>query len=135
MLTRVATDENLHMLFYRNLFSACLDLTPDQSMDAVCAIIEGFGMPGRGMPNWRRNSVVMAVHGIYDLRQHREEVVLPCVRKWRLFERTDVTARGEKRREQLAVYLDDLDKQVIKFEEQRDRMLARQATKTDSQPR
>lgn len=133
MLQRVAADENLHMVFYRNMFSAGLDLAPDQAMDAVCGIIENFGMPGRGMPNWRRNSVIMAKHGIYDLRQHLEDVVMPNVRKWRLFERTDVTARGEKRREQLADYLEDLGKQVVKFEEQRDRMLAREAKKREAQ--
>jgi acyl-[acyl-carrier-protein] desaturase len=88
-------------------------------------------MPGRGMPNWRRNSVIMAKHGIYDLRQHLEEVVMPNVKKWRIFERTDVTAIGEKRREQLADYLEDLQKQVVRFEEQRDRMLAREAAKAE----
>ncbi|BBX37833.1 acyl-[acyl-carrier protein] desaturase [Mycolicibacterium mageritense DSM 44476 = CIP 104973] len=131
MLARVATDENLHMVFYRNMFSAGFDLAPDQAMEAACAIIEGFQMPGRGMPNWRRNSVIMAKHGIYDLRQHLQEVVMPSVRKWRIFERNDVSAVGEKRREQLAAYLEDLEKQVIKFEEQRDRMLAREAAKAE----
>ena len=131
MLARVATDENLHMVFYRNLFAAGFDLSPDQAMEAVCAIIEGFRMPGRGMPNWRRNSVIMAKHGIYDLRQHLEVVVMPNVKKWRIFERNDVTARGEKRREQLAIYLADVEKQVVKFEEQRDRMLAREAAKAE----
>jgi acyl-[acyl-carrier-protein] desaturase len=131
MLQRVATDENLHMVFYRNMFSAGFDLVPDQAMEAACAIIEGFQMPGRGMPNWRRNSVIMAKHGIYDLRQHLEEVVMPNVKKWRIFERTDITAVGEQRREKLAVYLEDLQQQVLKFEEQRDRMLAREAAKAE----
>jgi len=131
MLQRVATDENLHMVFYRNVFAAGFELAPDQAMDAVCGIIEDFRMSGRGMPNWRRNSVIMAKHGIYDLRQHLEEVVMPNVKKWRIFERNDVTARGEQRREQLAIYLQDLEKQVVKFEEQRDRMLAREAAKAE----
>lgn len=36
-----------------------------------------FTMPGYGMPNFRRNGELMAKHGIYDLRQHHEDVVLP----------------------------------------------------------
>ena len=56
---------------------------------------------------------------------------MPSVKKWRIFERNDVSAVGEKRREQLAAYLEDLEKQVIKFEEQRDRMLAREAAKAE----
>ncbi|MGY2062363.1 acyl-ACP desaturase, partial [Nocardia gipuzkoensis] len=83
------------------------------------------------MPNFRRNGVLMAKHGIYDLRQHLEEVVNPVLKKWRIFERDDFTARGEQTREQLGLYLEKLSKDVVKFEEQRDRMLAREALKRE----
>ena len=85
------------------------------------------------MPNFRRNSMTMAKHGIYDLRQHLEEVVMPVLRKWRIFERTDFTSVGERRREQLAAYVADLESQVVKFEEQRDRLLAREAARGAAQ--
>ena len=64
MLQRVAADENLHMIFYRNVCSAALDLVPDQALEAVADVVENFPMPGQGMPNFRRNGVVMAKHGI-----------------------------------------------------------------------
>lgn len=131
MLARVAADENLHMIFYRNMCGEALDLAPDQALEAVGAVVENFRMPGQGMPNFRRNGMIMAKHGIYDLRQHLEEVVMPVLRKWRIFERNDFTARGELRREQLAAYLADLEGQVGKFEEQRDRMLAREALRLE----
>jgi acyl-[acyl-carrier-protein] desaturase len=35
MLARVALDENLHMLFYRNCLSAALDLEPNAAMVAI----------------------------------------------------------------------------------------------------
>ncbi|MFI5780223.1 acyl-ACP desaturase [Nocardia sp. NPDC051570] len=133
MLQRVAADENLHMIFYRNMCGAALDLTPDQTLDAITLILENFQMPGAGMPNFRRNGVLMAKHGIYDLRQHLEEVVQPVLKKWRIFERDDFTARGEAARERLGLYLDRLSKDVVKFEEQRDRMLAREALKRERQ--
>ena len=101
MLQRIAADENLHMIFYRNMCSAALDLAPDQTLNALANVLENFRMPGQGMPNFRRNGVLMAKNGIYDLRQHLEEVVMPNLRKWRIFERTDFTAKGEQRREQL----------------------------------
>ena len=131
MLARIAADENLHMIFYRNMCGAALDLAPDQALDAVASIVENFRMPGQGMPNFRRNGVLMAKHGIYDPRQHLEEVLTPTLRKWRIFEREDFSAAGEQRREQLADYLTDLTSQVLKFEEQRDRMLAREAKKQE----
>ncbi|WP_067969612.1 acyl-ACP desaturase [Mycolicibacter icosiumassiliensis] len=127
MLQRVAADENLHMIFYRNVCGAALDLAPDQALEAVSDVVENFRMPGQGMPNFRRNGVLMAKHGIYDPRQHLDEVVRPNLRKWRIFERDDFTSRGEQRREQLATYLESLERHVIRFEEQRDRRLARDA--------
>ncbi|WAC90130.1 acyl-ACP desaturase [Mycobacterium sp. Aquia_213] len=131
MLRRIAADENLHMIFYRNMCGAALDLAPDQAVEAVADVIENFRMPGQGMPNFRRNGVLMAKHGIYDPRQHLDDVVTPNLRKWRIFKRDDFTSRGEQRREQLAAYLEGLQRQVIKFEEQRDRLLARQARKEE----
>lgn len=133
MLARIAADENLHMIFYRNMCGAALDLAPDQALEAVASIVENFRMPGQGMPNFRRNGVLMAKHGIYDPRQHLEEVLTPTLRKWRIFEREDLSAAGEQRREQLADYLATLEGQVRKFEEQRDRMLDREAKKRELQ--
>jgi len=133
LLARIAADENLHMIFYRDTCSAALDLAPDQAMEAIASIVENFRMPGQGMPNFRRNGVLMAKHGIYDPRQHLEDVVTPVLRKWRIFDRTDFSAVGEQRREQLAAYITDLEGQVLKFEEQRDRMLAREDQKRERQ--
>ncbi|GAY17120.1 acyl-ACP desaturase [Mycobacterium sp. shizuoka-1] len=133
MLARVAADENLHMIFYRNVCGAALDLAPDQALEAVADVVENFRMPGRGMPDFRRNGVLMAKHGIYDPRQHLEEVVTPTLRKWQIFERTDFSAAGEERREQLARYLTKLQSEVAKFEEQRDRLLARDARRRELQ--
>lgn len=89
-------------------------------------------MPGQGMPDFRRNGVLMAKRGIYDLRQHLEEVVMANLRKWRIFERADVSPVGEARRDQLSAFLEDLQTKVVKFEEQRDRLLAREAAKREA---
>lgn len=131
ILQRIAADENLHMIFYRNLTGAALDLAPDQAMRVVADIIMHFQMPGAGMPDWRRNGVLIAKHGIYDLRLHLEEVLWPVLRKWKFFDRTDVTARGEQAREELAQFLDKLEQDCLRFEEQRDRSLAREAARRD----
>ncbi|MFT4125453.1 MAG: acyl-ACP desaturase [Gordonia sp. (in: high G+C Gram-positive bacteria)] len=133
MLQRIAADENLHMIFYRNICGAGMDLAPDQTLRAVTDIVTHFQMPGAGMPNFRRHGVLMAKHGIYDLRQHLEEVVQPVLRKWNVFERDDFTAEGEQTREELADFLVQLEKDTIRFEEMRDRSLAREAKKRERQ--
>ncbi|WP_067897586.1 acyl-ACP desaturase [Nocardia vaccinii] len=130
MLQRVALDENLHMIFYRTMCGAALDLVPDQAIEAIDIIVENFRMPGTGMPNFRRHGVLMAKHGIYDLRQHLQEVLQPVIRQWNIFGRNDFGPRGEQARDRLAAYLDDLEHtQIPRFEEQRDRALARDAAR------
>ncbi|MFI9406698.1 acyl-ACP desaturase [Nocardia sp. NPDC052316] len=134
MLQRIAADENLHMIFYRNMCGAGIDLAPDQAMMAITKILTHFVMPGAGMPNFRRNGVLMAKHGIYDLRQHLEDVVAPVLKQWNIFERNDFGPRGEQAREELGVFIEKLEQDVLKFEEQRDRMFAREAAKAALQP-
>jgi len=81
LLKRVAADENLHMIFYRGLTGAAIDIAPDQGMTSIWRILVNFQMPGFAIPNFRRNAVKIAVGGIYDLRQHLDDVVMPVLRK------------------------------------------------------
>ncbi|MEE2032125.1 acyl-ACP desaturase [Rhodococcus chondri] len=130
MLQRIAADENLHMIFYRNICEAALDVAPVQTLDAITEVLENFQMPGAGMPNFRRNGVLMAKHGIYDLRQHLDDVVMPVLRKWRIFER-DFGSAGAQTLDRLGTFLEELERQAVKFEEMRDRSLAREAAKLE----
>ena len=84
MLARVALDENLHMLFYRNCLSAALDLEPNAAMVAIRDVLVNFNMPGQGMPGWGRKSVQIALAGIYDMKLHLEDVVAPVLRAWKI---------------------------------------------------
>jgi acyl-[acyl-carrier-protein] desaturase len=129
LLARIATDENLHMVFYRNLVDAAFDIDPDATMRAVADEVIGFEMPGATMAGFRKNSLLIAKAGIYDLRLHHDEVVSPILRKWRVFERTDLGAEGEKAREELAAFLAGLDAQATRFVESRDRARARAAAR------
>src|SRR5688572_7417731 len=51
VMMRVASDENRHHLFYRDLSSAAFDLAPDEMMVAVADEAARFEMPGTGIPN------------------------------------------------------------------------------------
>jgi acyl-[acyl-carrier-protein] desaturase len=127
LLARISTDENLHMVFYRNLVAAAFDLAPDETMQAVRDEVVGFQMPGAGMTDYLRNSVIIAKAGIYDLRLHHDEVVAPILKFWRVFERTDLGAAGEQAREELSAFMAGLDAQASRFVEQRERQRARAA--------
>lgn len=129
LMARIALDENLHMLFYRNIIEAAFDIAPDQTMVAVLGSVRDFAMPGHSIEGFGRMSVQIAVEGIYDLRQHREEVVMPVLRKWNVFERDDFGAEGERARDELAVLMSDMDTQAGRFEEKRDALKARLAAR------
>ncbi len=127
LLARIATDENLHMVFYRNLVNAAFDVDPDSMMEAVRDEVVGFAMPGAGMTDFLRNSATIAKAGIYDLRLHHDEVVQPVLKFWRVFDRTDLGPAGEKARAELSEFLSNLDAQATRFVEQRERRRAKAA--------
>jgi acyl-[acyl-carrier-protein] desaturase len=130
LLARIAADENLHMIFYRNLLKAALNLDPNQVMEAITKVVTTFEMPGSSIPGFQRKAVTIAIEGIYDLRQHRDEVVLPVLRFWKVFDLEGLDERGERARTELAEFLDQLDAQATKFEERRDSLKARLASRS-----
>jgi acyl-[acyl-carrier-protein] desaturase len=127
LLSRIAADENLHMIFYRNLMDAALKISPDQAMVAILNVARNFEMPGTGIPGFQRKAVEMAVEGIYDLRQHKDEVLDPVLRFWKVFELEGLSAEGEIARTELAELMDELEKQALRFEDKRDMLRARMA--------
>ncbi|MCU1615557.1 MAG: Fatty acid desaturase [Frankiales bacterium] len=135
LLARIATDENLHMVFYRNLVEAAFEIDADSTMRAVANEVINFEMPGATMAGFRKNSMLIAKAGIYDLRLHHDEVVSPILRKWKVFERTDLGPEGEQAREELATFLTGLDAQATRFVESRDRARARVAARAEAPDR
>ncbi|MFZ0322641.1 MAG: acyl-ACP desaturase [Actinomycetes bacterium] len=125
LLTRIALDENLHMLFYRNVMAAALDVAPDPSMRAITDMVVNFAMPGHGIPGFQRKAVEIAVAGIYDLRQHLDEVVAPVLRAWRIMERDDFGPEGEAARDELTSYIEQLEVSAARFEVRRATLAAR----------
>lgn len=122
LLARIAADENLHMVFYRNLMAAALDIAPDDSMKAIRDEVVNFAMPGLGMADFAQNAITIAKAGIYDLRVHHDDVVQPVLRFWRIFDRTDFGPEGEKAREELAQFLGVVDERARYYEEKRERV-------------
>ena len=129
LLSKVAADENLHMIFYRNLLKAALDLDPNHTMRAITDVVTTFQMPGTDIAGFQRKAVQMAVAGVYDLRQHKDDVVAPVLRFWNVFEIEGLDAEGEQARHELAEFLEELEKQALRFEDKRDVLKARMAAR------
>src|SRR3954470_6318591 len=117
IMVRIATDENLHMVFYRDVLSAAIKLDPSAAVRAIVDEVRAFQMPGAGIPGFMRKAAQIAKAGIYDLRVHRDEVLLPIIRHWRIFELEGLDAAAEDARRRLGEHLEALDKSARRFEE------------------
>src|SRR3954451_22447808 len=65
VMARVAADENLHYLFYRDLASAALELDPSAMVCAIERQVRDFEMPGGGIVGFARHAAAIASEGIY----------------------------------------------------------------------
>jgi len=131
LLTRVSADENLHMIFYRDITAAGLDIAPNQAMRAIHRILRNFKMPGFTVPEFRRKAVIIAVGGVYDPRIHLNEVVMPVLKKWRIFERDDFTGEAAWMRDDLGVLIKELEEAGDKFEVSKQRYREREARRIE----
>jgi len=120
LLARIAADENMHMIFYRDLIAASLRLAPDQTMAAIAAEVVGFTMPGTSVPGFLRKSIQIADAGIYDVRIHRDEVVAPLVRHWQALQLLMTTQAGQQAQDVLGRHLDELEQMARRYEERRE---------------
>ena len=119
IMDRIAADENLHAVFYRDILMAAFQLEPSAATEAVVAEVLAFDMPGTAIPGYLRKAAQMARAGIYDLRIHHDEVLWPMLRHWRIFERDGLNASAQEARSRLAAYLTELDASARRFEERR----------------
>jgi acyl-[acyl-carrier protein] desaturase len=116
IMSRIATDENLHMVFYRDVLAAALKIEPSAAVRAIVDEVLAFQMPGAGIPGFIRKAAQIATAGIYNLRVHRDEVLLPIIRHWRIFELEGLDGAAEEARRRLAEHLEALELAAQRFE-------------------
>jgi acyl-[acyl-carrier-protein] desaturase len=106
VMKRVASDENLHHLFYRDLVTAALEVDPSTTIEALERQVTTFTMPGVGIPNFRHHAVAIARHRIYDLAIHYEAILRPLfLRHWVVEHLDALSAQAEQARSRLIRYL------------------------------
>jgi acyl-[acyl-carrier-protein] desaturase len=115
----VAADENLHMMFYRDIVAAALQLDPSAAVQAITEEVVGFDMPGVGIEGFTCKALQMARAGIYDLRIHHDEILWPLLRYWNLFQLEGLDPQAEQARERLTAHLAKTDRLASRFEAKR----------------
>jgi acyl-[acyl-carrier-protein] desaturase len=119
IMVRISTDENLHMVFYRDIVAAAIALRPSDTVRAITDEVLSFQMPGIGIPGFRRKAAEMARAGIYDIRAHRDEVLMPLLTYWKVFDLTSLDPAAEAARTALVEQLESLDRSARRDAERR----------------
>jgi acyl-[acyl-carrier-protein] desaturase len=106
VMARVAADENLHYLFYRDLVSAALELDPSGTVCAIERQVRTFEMPGVGIPDFNTHATAIAAAGIYDLVLHHDQVLVPVVlRHWGIERIEGLDPEAELARERIVGHI------------------------------
>jgi acyl-[acyl-carrier-protein] desaturase len=102
VMARVATDENHHFLFYRDLVSAALELDATATVQAIERQVLDFEMPGTGITGFEEHARSIARAGIYDLQIHHDQILVPVVlRHWDVAALEGLDEQGEAARGRL----------------------------------
>ena len=122
VMSRVAADENLHFLFYRDLVSAALQVDPSATMLAIERQVREFEMPGTGIPDFAHHAHAIARAEIYDLRIHHEQILVPVVlRDWRVAEISGLSDEAERARDAVMRRIDRIGQAGRRLAERRAR--------------
>ncbi len=116
LMRNVAIDENHHFIFYKGMAAALLEVDPTATLEGIYTTLTNFQMPGFAMPRFLRRSVRAAKAGIYNLRLHRDRVVIPVLRDWGIANMTGLDPEGQKYQELIMKFPDELLEQAEKFE-------------------
>lgn len=107
VMARVAADENLHFLFYRDVASAALSLDPSTMVLAMDRQVRAFQMPGTGIEGFRTHAIAMADAGIYDMSIHYSQILVPVVlHHWRLEAIDGLSPEAEQARRRLVDHIE-----------------------------
>ncbi|MEP6477312.1 MAG: acyl-ACP desaturase [Actinomycetota bacterium] len=116
--SRIATDENLHYVFYRDLATAAFQVDPSNMLLALRRQVKGFAMPGAEMPGFHAKAKAMAVAGIYNFRIHHDQVLAPVLLKhWRITDLTGLTDEAKVARDEIMAHMQRLDRVASKLDE------------------
>jgi acyl-[acyl-carrier-protein] desaturase len=125
VMARVAGDEYLHHVFYRDLTSALIELDPSMAVLAIDRNVREFAMPGTGIPNFVEHAKAIANVGIYDFAAHHDLILQPVVvETWGIESLVGLSPEAEQARERCLRYIAKVGKVGRREVERRESRLA-----------
>ena len=125
VMARVAADENLHYLFYRDLVTAAIAVDPSAAVCAMERQVRDFEMPGTGIPDFQSHASAIAKAGIYDFNIHHDQILVPVVlRHWKVEQIEGLTAEAEEARVRLLRRIERIGLAASRMAARRERSMA-----------
>lgn len=116
IMSRIATDENHHFMFYRGMVTAMLKEAPSVVLPALYDVLANFRMPGVGIPNYLKRAVDMAKAGVYNLRIHHDRVLKPLLRDWNIEGLTGLSTAASEVQEKIIALPDTVSRRADAFD-------------------
>ncbi len=124
VMSRVAADENLHHLFYRDIATEAVTRHPSEMVMAMNRVVRNFAMPGTGIANFTHLARLIADAGVYDFSAHYNQILVPIVlQRWDVEHLEGLTAEAEAAREQLLGNIERIGKAAARSDRRRERAL------------
>jgi acyl-[acyl-carrier-protein] desaturase len=121
VMKKVASDENRHYLFYRDLVTAALEIDPSGTVMAIERQVRTFEMPGTGILEFETHAKAIANAGIYDFAVHHDQILVPVVlRHWNIETLEGLTPEAEVARAALVKRIGRIGKAGKRFAARRD---------------
>jgi acyl-[acyl-carrier-protein] desaturase len=118
ILQRIAADENLHYLFYREMGAGAIALWPSEMMLAIRRQVLNFAMPGADMPEFKDRAKAMANAGVYNFRIHHDHILAPVLLKhWKIDQIEGLTDEAKIARDEVLRHMAKLDRVASKLDE------------------
>lgn len=119
ILAKIASDENRHHIFYRDVAKKGFEFFPSQFVISLHKQIVGFKMPGTGILNYEFHSSKVAEAGIFTLEMRLKDVNEHLIYDiWKVDQLTNLTPEAEKAREELFSFM---EKSIRIMEKQKER--------------
>jgi acyl-[acyl-carrier-protein] desaturase len=133
VMRRVASDENLHFLFYRDMAKAAIEIDPSTMLVAIEEEVRAFEMPGTGIPGFVEHARQIAAAGIYDFAAHHDQILLPVVwRHWDLASLEALTPEAERARDGIDRMITRMGRVARRLAERREASAAEEAQLTSA---
>jgi acyl-[acyl-carrier-protein] desaturase len=103
-------------MFYKGVMQAMLEAHPTVALEGILRTFMNFQMPGVGIPGFLRRSIDIAKAGVYNLRVHHDNVIMPLIRQWGIADLTGLDDKATELQEKLMALPAEIIHKAERFE-------------------